>query len=220
MTAIAAVGVVLAFLIIFTAVLLFFLVCRLIFKYDSDTGEISLFFEALFVKFRIYPKDPVKARKKKIKAELKKAKKRKKEKKKILRNGLSDIAKDAHAVSDSGEKKPTLSEKASHLSEMLKKIAAKIRVLVPGIMRSISLEIRRLDIVVGGEDAAESAVSYGTVCAGVDMLFAIGEECRRFTVGDDVFVAIDYGGEKIRAEIELIIRVRAYKALIAVLRAM
>ena len=61
-------------LIIFTAVLLFFLVCRLIFKYDSDTGEISLFFEALFVKFRIYPKDPVKARKKKIKAELKKYK--------------------------------------------------------------------------------------------------------------------------------------------------
>ena len=52
--------------------LIFFLTVKLCFEYDTDTGKISLYIKALFIKYTVLPQDPAKARKKALKKQKKK----------------------------------------------------------------------------------------------------------------------------------------------------
>lgn len=223
-TAAAAAGGAVVGLLVVAAVIIFFLVCRMRLRYDTDCGELFLWLEAPFIKYRILPETPERARRKRIKKQKKQKKlekKRKKaEKRAAVKKSLSDLGSDAEAASGINEKKLSVSERAARLADMIGKIASKIKAAAPGIADSLSLDIKRLDIVVGGEDAADAAIGYGAVCGAVEMLLAVGNESEKLTVDEDIFVAVDYGGEPLRAEIEIILNIRVYKALFAVMRAL
>ncbi|MBE6572705.1 MAG: hypothetical protein E7656_10695 [Ruminococcaceae bacterium] len=201
--------------------LLFLLVARVRFRFDTDTGVFGLSLKVLFVNLDILPTNEEKKRKKM----LKKAKKYKKNmekdghlfpKKQKKQKSAKKIEKNA---ADASDQKKTLSEKIAAFGELFANICEKIRILVPGVFGALSLQIKKLDIVVGGKDAAQTAISYGAVCGAIDGLYAIGERTKKFVISDQVYVACDYLEEKFRCEFDVVLKVRLIKIIFAALKA-
>ena len=207
--------------------LIFFLTVKLCFEYDTDTGKISLYIKALFIKYTVLPQDPAKARKKALKKQKKKEndlKKKLSEKHKkelsFTDEELKKLEADAKGASEAKDEKEKVpfSERIKHFIELIGSFIAKIKVLAPAILSAIKLEIKRLDVVVGGDDAANAAISYGAVCAAIDALYAVGKNTKKLKVSDKVFVAVDYSGEKFRADMAIALHVRVAKLIIPALK--
>ncbi len=102
----------------------------------------------LFVSVRVFPK---KAKKKSAEA------KRKQEIKQAAKEGKEDLSHIQTMLKEEG-----IAATASYLSEMLRLIGSAARRL----LAAASMDIR-LRIIVASEDAAQTAVDYGRVCAAV-----------------------------------------------------
>ena len=204
--------VILACLAAFVAVLfllLYLLVAKVRFCFDTDTGVFSLSIKILFFNIKILP-----AGKKK-----KKNKPQKRKKDHIFADENKNIDEMSDNVAKVCDKKKSVGEKTQEFKKLMASVCEKIKILVPGVFGALALDIRRLDIVVGGEDAAKAAINYGIVCAGVEGLYAVGNSCKKLNVGDDVFVTVDYLEEKFRCEFDIILKVRVFKILTTVLYA-
>ncbi|MBR5552395.1 MAG: hypothetical protein IKV98_00950 [Clostridia bacterium] len=220
MTFLVVAGCVLGFFALIFLIL-FLLVARVRIRFDTDTGVFGLSLKVLFLKFDILPVNEEKKRKKL----LKKAKKAKKitekgdhlfPKKPKKQKATKKMAKNA---ADASDKTKTFSEKLSAFRELFADICEKIRILVPGVFGALSLEIKKLDIVVGGEDAATAALRYGAVCGAIDGLYALGERTKKFDLSDEIYVACDYLEEKFRCEFDIVLKVRLIKIVFAALKA-
>ena len=219
-------GILVFFALIF--LLLFVLTAKIRFRFDTDTGVFGISAKILLFNINILPVNEKKKHKKELRQAKRLARKTQKEKdgkdhlfaknKKLQENEkrLAEMQKNADTVSDT---KKTLSEKIASLSTLLTDICEKIKIIVPGTYGALSLDIRKLDIVVGGEDAAKTAISYGIVCGAVETLYAVGSRCRKLKVGSKVFVACDYLGESFRCEFDMVLKVRVFRLLTTVLRA-
>ncbi len=207
--------------------LIFFLTVKLVFEYDTDTGKILLYIKALFIKYTILPQDPIKVRKKALKKQKKKENELKKKLAEKHKKELSFTdeelkkleadAKGASEAKDEKEKVP-FSERIKHFTELVGSVVGKVKVLAPAVLSAIKLEIKRLDVVVGGDDAANAAIAYGAVCAAIDALYAVGKNTKKLKISDKVFVAVDYSGEKFRADMAIALHVRVAKLIIPALK--
>ena len=186
--------------------LLVFLVCKVRFRFDTDTGVFALSVKVLFFNIKILPASNKKKRKKQKKGHAFASREKK----------LDEMSESAKEACD---KKKTASEKIEGFKKLVSSVCEKIKILVPGIFGALSLDIKRLDIAVGGEDAAKAAVNYGIVCACVEGLYAVGDQCKKLKVSDEVFVTVDYLEEKFACEFDIILKVRVFKVLTTVLRA-
>lgn len=197
------------------------LVVRIGIRYDTDSGNYELYVKAFCFKYKILPQ-----KKKKQKALKKRKKQHNKNEKKpssvVTDEDLKKLEEDAKGASENNgpKEKKTLSERIGHFTSLVKSITDKIKILAPAGVSSLKFEIRRLDIVVGCEDAAKTAISYGAICAAVEGLYAVGQESRKFIIGDKVFLGVDYLSEKFSADIELIIHIKISKLIIPVLKAL
>ena len=107
----------------------------------------------LFIKYDIYPVDKEKKKKKKLKAE----KKQQKKDARAIKKGK--VPKDKKKKRLFGDMKPLefLKLFMSVISEMAKSALK--------ILRRTTFENFNLEVTVGGEDAAETALTYGEICA-------------------------------------------------------
>ena len=201
-----------AVLLLLLIALVFFLNVRVFLKYNTETGKFHVSLRVLFVTVDIYPRKP------KPEKTGKQKKKKAKKKRKLQHNqDYKKAEQHAKRVSD-GEKIP-VSHKVHEFTELLKMISIKLRELVPGVFGAITLEVRKLYISVGGEDAAAAAVGYGAVCGTLQTLFAVENQCKKIKFGEDIYVGVDYISGKIKADFEISLKIRAIKVLAALYRA-
>ena len=209
MPALIVIGSILAFFALIF-LLLYVLVCKVRLKYDTDTKEIVLSLKVFFVNIRLYPRKKKKTKLKKLgkfKSKTKKPKRTKKPKLSEKHNKPQKVKKQAEEP------------EAKTFSEKFSEACRKVKILSGGLFGALSLDIKRLDIVVGGVDAAQVAINYGIVCAAVETLYAVGKNTKKIKTFDEVFVAVDYLEPKVRAEVDAVLKVRAIKIVIAALRA-
>ncbi len=226
MTALIVIASILAFFALIF-LLLFLLTAKIRFRFDTDTGVFGMSAKAFLFNINILPVNEKKKQKKDLKQARRLAKKIQKGKngkdhlfvknKKIreAESLLAEMQKNADTASD---KKKTFSEKIDSFKSLLTNICEKIKIIVPGTYNALSLDIKKLDIVVGAGDAAKTAISYGIVCAAVEGLYAVGKRSGKLKVGNKVFVGCDYLGESFRCEFDIVLKVRVFR-LLPVLRA-
>lgn len=211
---ISAVLVVLALIVL----LIFTLNVKIGLKYSTVTGSFFADASVLFIHIPLYPpKKNNKAKRKKQSKQKTKNKKASRQKQKLKEN-LSTAAREGHEAAENNRNE-SLSQKAHRLAGLFKHLAISLRELAPGILGAITLDIKKLDICVGAEDAADAAISYGVICGGVEMLMALENDCKKLVVSEAPNVVVDFTSPRIHAEAELIVSVRAYKILFALYRA-
>lgn len=185
-------------------------------RYDDS---LTVYLRVLFVKIRLYPSKKEKKRyphsmskrkaqrikdslKKKQKGEPKKKKKRKSKEK---------------------EKEP---KEAPDLISILSIITSFVKSFLRLFAGSVRIRSSRLHIVVAAEDAADTAIAYGTLTQAVNLLFPMLDGIKTFKHlprGKELSVRADFLSDtpKIDADVELYIRVgSALKAVcLAAIRA-
>jgi len=211
-----AVYIILAVLILIglVALLLFTVNVKVGLRYSTVSGNFTADASVLFVRIPLHPQKSTKSNKpKKKKSDSKAARNRKK-----IKDNLETAAKKGREAAET-QSKQTLSQKASNLAGLIKHLCISLRELAPGIIDATTLDIKKLDVCVGAEDAADAAVNYGLICGGVEMLMAFEHECKKLVVSGYPYITVDYLSPKIQAEFELVLTVRAYKVLVALYRA-
>lgn len=198
MTALIIIAAVLVLLFVFV----FFLKCGIVFRYNTEKGDFSVYLRVLFLRIPLFPR---------------------KESKKT--KNISKTKKPKHITTpketksqQSEPQKQTLSEKAKKLSRLIKMLSVKLSKLVPGVFGALSLDVKKLHIVVGGaDDAAQAAVSYGALCAAAQTVFALETQFSkgRFVTGD-VDIDVDYLLSGFFADLEIVLGVRAIKVISAI----
>lgn len=210
--------------IVFLLILIAFLIVKICFNYNTDTGKMDLYLKVLFFKYKIFPKDPLRSKRKAIKKSKKKEKSKKATAEKaghyITDEELKTLEQDAKGASknEQPEEKKSFSDRINHFINLVRSLNTKISILAPAVRSSLKLEIKRLNVVVASKDAANAAVYYGLVCAAIEGLYAVGREVRGFKIADDVFVDVDYCKEKFSADIGLVLHIRASKLIIPALK--
>lgn len=199
--------------------LLFFLKVRLFLRYDNQNGGFRCTVKVLCFAFPLYP--PRKKKNKKVK----KAKKEPKRKKAAptLQKELSDVAKATrigHAVAVGKTKKKTKAvktplEKVKAAASALRILALKAKALLPPLWDSLTFTVESLHIAVGCDDAADTAVGYGLICAALEGLCAVENETDRLIVGEDVSVRPDFLTPGFLLDLSLRVDIRVIKALYA-----
>lgn len=218
MTALWVIAGIIAFLALLFF-LLFLLVARVRFRFDTDTGVFGLSIRVLFVNIKLLPANEKKKRKKQLKKAKKLAKRKNPDGHVFTEKKQNTISEMQANAADTAAPKKTVKEKVEAFTRLAANICEKIKLLVPGVMGALSLDIKKLDVVVGGEDAAQAAIGYGAVCGAVESLYAVGNSCKKLNVSDKVFVAVDYLEPKFRCEFDIVLKVRVFRILTTVLKA-
>lgn len=185
--------------------LVFFLKCGVVFLYNSEKGSFSIWLKVLFLKIPLFPR--------------KKTKKHKKPKKTKKQKHIITAQNPKSRKTE--EKKEPISEKAKKLSEFLKMISVKLSELIPGVFGALSLDVKKLHIVVGGaDDAAKAAVSYGVLCSAAQTVFALENQFPKGKFKtEDIYIDVDYLLQGVYADFEIELGVRAIKVLAALYKA-
>ena len=208
---IAVICIVLLLLII----LFFTLNLKIWLKYSTVSGKFNADLSVLFVRVPLYPSNS--KTNKKIKT-----KKKKKTSSGIARRKIKDnldtVSQKGKAASENSEG-GSPGQKAGQIVELIKHLCISLRELAPGILDASTLEIKQLDICVGAEDAADAAINYGIICGGAEMLMAFEHDCKKLIVSESPDISVDFLSPKSKAQLEMVLTVRAYKALLALYRA-
>jgi hypothetical protein len=182
-----------------------------------------VYLKILFIKIQLYPqkKKPPKLKdyspkriakraekkKKKLEAKLKKkAKKEQKKKKKSLQNDANNAV---------GSQKPKKKMSVSDVVELVSLVLELSKTFFVRFGRRLRLDLTKIHITVGGEDAAKTALTYGAVSAGVSSLCELLDSI--FTVkpkgNKDVIVDADFLSETIAVDIIVSASLRVWHAL-------
>lgn len=145
-----------AWIIIFGIIAFIFLllICPLSFSIVYD-GDFELKIRYLFLCFRIFPPKEKKHRKSKNKKKQKSEKEKPQEEKK---NSVFDFVKE---------------KGLSGLTEMLKSLANTVENAVSSITKHLVISKLDVNVLVVGEDAADTAMKYGYICSAVYPLISI-----------------------------------------------
>lgn len=109
-----------------------------------------------------------------------------------------------------------LSDKVSRIVTLVMLFAGQIKWL----FSKLRLDKLALLIICGGGDAADAAMEYGLICASVyPMAGYLTANINAKKDAEDIRIGCDFDGEA-RLEFKLIISIRIYNLLIAVLRAL
>ncbi len=221
------IGIVLA---IIAAILLFvmMLVPQVIVKYNNSLGDTEAILKLLFVRIRLFPTDKKKATKKKrkkLKAERRKeARLREREAQSkaafLLKGDDSSSGTQArkNPMNSKKSKKRSPAEKARRLAASIRLLCVKIRAAAPYLFSALSLDIKKLYISVGAQDAASCAISYGMICSALELLYQFEDELSHFSISEDVSVDVDFFSTEIDAEFEIVLKITLRKVLIALYR--
>ena len=154
------------------------------------TESVSVALRILFLKIQILPKAKKKKKKKK-KAPKEKPKKKKKEKK----------PEDAEKKKKKKKKKKKVSDIAALVRMLLNVLVA----LLKRLGRNFKIRVHAYEICVASEDAAKTAVMYGTVKALSETIFLRLQDSINFKIVKNapVGVYVDFLEEKFKANVKI-----------------
>jgi hypothetical protein len=154
------------------------------------TESVSVALRILFLKIPILPKEKKKKKKKK-KAPKEKPKKKKKEKK----------PEDAEKKKKKKKKKKKVSDIAALVRMLLNVLVA----LLKRLGRNFKIRVHAYEICVASEDAAKTAVMYGTVKALSETIFLRLQDSINFKIVKNapVGVYVDFLEEKFKANVKI-----------------
>lgn len=203
-------------LIIIGAIVLFFVLIGLIrvsvsLRASEDT---TLTLKVLFLKFVLYPKgppDPKKFTKKALEKQAKKDAKKKKKKNK-----------DESVPPSDGETKEPFKNKLDRVKDIVGLVLAILEKTARPFGRYLVVKTRRLWIVVGSDDAAKTAITYGYVSQAVCYICEILDHLTNFKKqdGDSVCVGADFVSGKTRFDLDIALSIRIWQAAALGIRAL
>lgn len=186
--------------------------CRIHISLAYDGSDIAMSVRYTFLRIKLLPRKPKKIKlrdytykkiQKKKKAE-KKADKKKAAKKKSRKSGKKKT-KQAHttgAAAEGGKKKSSTAKLLYDLRHAVLELLIKF----PGKLR---LVIKRLYITVGAEDAAKTAITYGTVTQAVGTFLTLAQKKADVRVKENaVMVSYDFILGKIVPDIDATLSIR------------
>lgn len=185
-------------------------------RYDDS---LTVYLRVLFVKIRLYPS---KKEKKKYPHSMSK-RKAQKIKDSLKKKQKEEPKKRKKRKSKEKEKEP---KEAPDLISIISIITSFVKSFLRLFAGSVRIRSSRLHIVVAAEDAADTAIAYGTLTQAVNLLFPMLDGIKTFKHlprGKELSVRADFLSDtpKIDADVELYIRVgSALKAVcLAAIRA-
>ena len=183
--------------------LLLFLKISLIIRYDEGA---ALTLKILFVKIRLYPKKEKKHRKKSMSA-----KKAARIKDKLERKKAKKKAKKAEkkAKKRDGKKKTTPSD----ILETISTVAILVRQIVSNFVKYVRIKIVRIHVKIATGDAAQTAIAYGALTQGINVLFPLLEDVKNFSMpkNRDIDIYPDFLSEDSEIELKLIFSLRVWQ---------
>ncbi len=203
-------------LIVFACILVFF-VFLLTLKATVTimySGEVELFVKVLCFKIKILPAKEKKrtqsmsAKKAaKIKAKLQAKEKKKKEKKKQKKKDKLE-KKQALAEGTVKKEKKTpgdILDLISLVTNLLKKVIGKF-------FGHLRIKVARIRLVIGTGDAATTAITYGAVTQGINVIFPLLEGIKNFKLNRnaDIDVAADFAAETTEIDICVSLSLRVW----------
>ena len=152
------------------------------------TESVSVALRILFLKIPILPKEKKKKKKKK-KAPKEKPKKKKKEKK----------------PEDAEKKKKKKKKKVSDIAALVRMLLNVLVALLKRLGRNFKIRVHAYEICVASEDAAKTAVMYGTVKALSETIFLRLQDSINFKIVKNapVGVYVDFLEEKFKANVKI-----------------
>ena len=178
---------------------------------------LKIYLKIFFVKIRLYPFIKIKKRYRhsmsKRKAEkIKKSlqKKPKKESKK------SEKSKKTPKKEKSKEKTNEFKLEPSDILAILAIITEFIKSFTTRFSRSVRIKASRLNIVIACDDAASTAIAYGAVTQGINVLFPLLDGIKNFKKlpkGKNLSVVADFVAESSSIDVDIEIYVRVIKVI-------
>lgn len=167
-------------LIFIVALLALALLLPINFVFSADDDGIKAYLKILFIKKSFYPpSEPKKKKPKKKKTSKKPAEKK--------------------------ENTSTEKKKISNIIENVRSIAAVLGVIVEKSSKLIRVRLHCLNITVGSDEAAKTAVLYGAACSACDMLLdTLGRVWNFKARNDSVSVSADFLSEKMTGAVKVV----------------
>lgn len=165
-------------------------------RLSADNSGVSAVLKILFFKHTLYPLEDKPEKKKRVK----KAKKK------------TGVAKTAPT------QKPQKKNDIRSILELVKSIALPI---VKGLGKHLRIRLKKLHVIIGCEDAAETAVLYGIACNACDELLEILGRAMKYSADSGaVYIDTDYVSEKTSFDIDVVFKLNVYGALSILLKAL
>ena len=201
--------------VIAAAVILLILLFRVGVRVRSD-GDLDLGLDLGLINIPLYPKKDKKIKlsdyrigkfrkimAKQAEKERKKREKRlaKKENKKILKTDTDDLE---------GKSQKRGKRDIKGLISMVTDLA---RAFLSRFGKHLRIKVRRIVLVVGSEDAATTAVTYGAVCGAVQCFMELIDNCLdvRFPKSSEIKVLPDFTADRSSAEIDITFSFRVWQ---------
>lgn len=174
-------------------------------KYD---GEAALVLRVLFVKKRLYPKKKKRYKKsmsakkaQKIKEKLRKKKEKKLEKKR-----------------QKAESKKQDGKKASptDILNTIQTVCIIVSQLIEKFSKYLKIKIAKIHITVATGDAAQTAIAYGAITQGINVLFPLLEDVKNFSMpkNQDIKISHDFLSEDSEMDLCLVFSLRVWQILL------
>lgn len=201
--------------------ILLLLICAVMFLrvsviIEADEGA-RVFLKILFIKIKLVPKERKKINlrdfeskrfKRKQEKEKKKAlaRKKSKQKKEAKKKQKKDIAK------EKAKEQPKKKMSVSEIMDIVGLVSKLVGTFFVRFAKRLRLDLARIHITVGGEDAASTAISYGVVCQGVSAVVELLDRITNITPekNRDIAVGVDFLSDKMKVDIKLSASLRVW----------
>ena len=188
----------------------------------SYKESLCVVLKILFIKIRLYP---TKKKEKRYKHSMSKRKAKR------IRNSLKKKPKKERKIFKKKKKKEDTEEKKKSKEKKLSKndILSIISIIISFVKNfirlfsdSIRLKASRIHLIVATDNAASTAITYGAVTEGINVLFPLLDglkTVKKLPCGKDLSVGVDFLAEEPTIDIEIEIYIRIIRALGSVLGA-
>lgn len=178
------------------------------------SGELELSLRVLFVNIKLYPakkkKYPRSMSKKKAQKRLQKLKKKedKKREKKKLKKQKKEQEKQAQREGTSEKKKKTPSE----ILDIIALVAKLLKKVIKKFFGHLRIKLARIRIKVATDDAATTAIAYGAICQGVNVIFPLIDEIKTVKTpqNKDIDVSADFCSDESEIDIKISFSLRVW----------
>lgn len=176
--------------------------------------ELEMTLRVLFIKIRLYPqkkkKYPQSMSKRKASKRLRKLKKKedkKKEKKKAKQ--LQKEQKKQEAKEGKTEKKK---RSPSEILDIIALVAKLIKNVVGNFFGHLRIDLARIRIKVATGDAAMTAIAYGAICQGVNVIFPLIDEIKTVKTPQnrDIDVSADFCSDESEIDVKISFSLRVW----------
>ncbi len=203
-------------LIVFACIVLFF-VFLLSLKATVTimySGEVRLFVKVLCFKINILPAKEKKRKqslsaKQAAKIRLKRTKKEKKKKEKKKQKNQAKLEK-KQAIEEGTVQKKKMSP--GEILDLISLVVNLLKKVIGKFFGHLRIKVARIRLVIATGDAATTAITYGAVTQGINVIFPLLEGIKNFKLNRnaDIYVATDFASEEMQIDICVSLSLRVW----------